>query len=280
MILESPPTNIVILSRSCSLEVNFEDPLCELEETRAKGFYHDDDDGELVTIANALIPQEAFALKTLSSCMREIFPRKLPYFKKRSFGKEENEHYLDSGNICTYMTGFLQIYIPGVAAQVIDIITKAWHKAGWSGEGKPNPNTLGFRTIEHLLYETSGSLGNHQDENSTYTMAVQLSDPEGYWGGAFHLESDTVKFKPNQYDGVVFESETSHGVSQLNRGKRQVFVVELWAQPDVPLILARPDMNEIVEYERELEQGRQITGEELEDEDNSDDLKYGIGVYS
>jgi hypothetical protein len=218
-----------------------------LHDTEVTSIFTDSTEGELVSIENALTPQEAFAVKSLGRCTRKILPLDIPFYHKRAFGLEHQidnvGDYLQSGNVCTYLAGLLQMFAPGVAAQLTKIAVAAWEAADW-GHARfghmPDPRTTGVRTTEHLYYETTSQLGVHSDAGSNYTVVVSLSDPSEYEGGQFRLFSDNVMFKPKKLTAIVFRSEILHGVEPISSGKRETFATELWPLVDTPVGLAKP----------------------------------------
>jgi len=149
----------------------------------------------------------------------------------------------------TYVQGIIQLYLPGVAASTHKAIRLAYEKANWrdkdggskyrsehspSETGWPDPDSLGVRTGEHLMYNHTGRLGTHADTKSVYTISVALTDAANYEGGHFRLTSDQVLWKAARLSSVVFFSEEAHGVTQVTSGDREVFVVEYWVDDDAP----------------------------------------------
>jgi hypothetical protein len=93
-----------------------------------------------------------------------------------------------------------------------------------------------------LDYRRFKSLGAHEDGGSLYTVIYALSDPSEYEGGHyFILDSDDTKhfFKPKQYSALVFLSENTHGVTDIESGHRLMFTNEYWILEDPPW----PDTN-------------------------------------
>jgi hypothetical protein len=118
----------------------------------------------VVLFENALTEREAFAIQTLERCVREIFDHKEPFYEVRAFGEDDtissyglyNE---DGGNYCTFLNGLLQMYLPGVAATISQIIQTAYDELEWSEDLEmPSPDTLGVRTAEFLRYQTAGKV--------------------------------------------------------------------------------------------------------------------------
>jgi len=104
-------------------------------------------------------------------------------------------------------------------------------------------HALGFRCVEHISYPPGVGLEEHEDEDSTYTISVLLSDASEYDGGHFVLLGDTrvaEAFAPG--DALVFDSMRAHKVTPVTAGRRRVLVVELWPFPDgaVPTRVAVP----------------------------------------
>lgn len=205
----------------------------------------------MVIIEWALSPQEAFVVQSLGRCIRKLFPTEL-FFEKRAFADAADSSYMTSGNICTFMAGFLQLFAPGVEAQVMKIARVAWEATSWGSEEGlplPDPKTLRIRTSEHLLYQADSKLGLHVDSGSTYTVLISLSDPEDYQGGEFRLESANVKFKPEKLTALVFRSQTTlHAVEAVISGRRETFATELWSNADVPLGQNRPSWSDFNDF--------------------------------
>lgn len=226
--------------------------------------YHERE--ELVTIKWGLTPQEAFVVQSLAGCIRKIFPLNIPYFQKRAFYGLEDERednktdddYLVSGNVVTYMAGNLQMFAPGVAAQITNLALVAWEEAGWYKKSfgrMPDPRTMGIRTTEHLYYQNSTKLNVHCDCGSNYTVLVALSELDDYVGGEFRLGTNLVKFRPERLTALVFRSAMLHGVESIVGGTRETFATELWSTPDAPLgKQARPGDDWVIEENSESEQ--------------------------
>lgn len=254
---------------SCDDKLNEYDLLCFVPPSiDVSSYYRHNHDGELVSVELALTPQEAESVTILAECIREIFPQEYPYFEKRAFGATEEEEALDiepqlndyllSGNICTYLVGLLQLFAPGVAAQMIQVVSVAWSHAHWYDDSyghMPDPQHMGIRVAEHLHYESSARLGVHVDFESIYTIVVALSHPDDYEGGEFRLAHDSAKFKPNQWTALVFRSEVPHGVESVLNGLRETFVIEMWTLPDSGVGFARPseELLGILSFMNEME---------------------------
>jgi hypothetical protein len=246
---------------SCNDETNKDSIYCVVTHTNVSSIWEDINECDLVIIKSALTPQEAFAVQSLGECIRKILPLDLPYYEKRAFAESDELHnntdYLVSGNVCTFMAGTLQLFAPGVAAQISTIAKVAWQAGGWveeSFDSIPDPRTMGIRTTEHLSYETTSKLGVHCDCGSNITVVVSLSDPNEYQGGQFRLESNKVQFKPNKLTALVFRSEILHGVDPILSGKRETFATEFWPTTDSPLgKIARPDLSDVEQEDLFLE---------------------------
>jgi hypothetical protein len=245
---------------SCLDKANGKSPYCFLPDDAVSSIYVDHyENEELVTIKWGLTPQEAFVVQSLAGCVRNIFPLDKPYFQKRAFYGFNDEHqknktedyYLISGNVVTYMAGNLQMFAPGIAAQITNLALVAWEEAGWYKKkyGRmADPRTMGIRTTEHLSYQNSTKLNVHCDCGSNYTVLVALSDLDDYQGGEFRLGTNLVKFKPERFTAMIFRSALPHGVESILGGNRQMFATELWSTPDSPLGKAsRPISDWVVE---------------------------------
>jgi len=208
---------------------------------------------DLVVIEGAFSLQEAFSVQSLGSCVRKLFPSVKRFFEKRPyFGHIGNAtNYVASKHDCTYLAGFLQLFAPGVAAQVIHLARISGAAAQWMmiNSSFPDPGTLGIRTAELLSYGYPSKLGVHVDDGSTYTVLVSLSNPEDYQGGEFLVEF--ADYKPEKLTALVFRSRvTNHAVKEVTSGKRQTMTAELWESIDVPtgFSIPRPTQADVEEY--------------------------------
>jgi hypothetical protein len=154
------------------------------------------------------------------------------------------------------MPGYLQMLVPGVAAQVLDVAKLAWTEAGWDddsyGAERPDPASLGFRTNEHLLYQKGGVLSAHLDTESMYTVVTALSRPEEYQGGEWVLfdnyRNELQRIKLGRFSAVVFLSSIAeHGVSAIEGGNREVLAIEMWENADAPFNELRPTIEQFYE---------------------------------
>jgi hypothetical protein len=91
-----------------------------------------------------------------------------------------------------------------------------------------------------LQYKRTGRLGMHQDSESILSISVALSNEDDYEGGFFHLHSENILFKVPRLSAMVFFSESDHGISPIQGGDRNTFVMEIWDEDDVPLGTPRP----------------------------------------
>mmetsp|Transcript_4440 Transcript_4440/g.8178 ORF Transcript_4440/g.8178 Transcript_4440/m.8178 type:complete len:366 (+) Transcript_4440:159-1256(+) len=220
--------------------------LCEIKETKFMGHYYAKDQGQISTFANAFTEQEAYAVEALAQCIQEIMSREAPFYDDRAFGEDETEEAYGmynekGGNYCTYLQGLLQLYLPGVAATIYNVITHAVTNENWASEEglkMIRPDKLGIRTAEFLDYKTTGKLGLHVDGGSVYSISVALNDE--YEGGYFRLKGGDALFKVPTRGAIVFMSEREHAISDILGGERKVFVIELWEGEDVPVGLPRP----------------------------------------
>lgn len=212
-----------------------------------------------MTVGNAFSEQEAYGLESLAKCVQAVLPQELPFYEVRAFGEDEtSETYgmykKDGGNYCTYVAGLLQEYLPGVASTIYRVLQMTYDKNEWiddSGRVLPPPNSLGLRTAEHLEYHRKGRLGLHEDSGSVYSISVALSDVNDYEGGYFQLRSPNALFKVPRLSAILFESEATHGVTDILGGERNVFVVELWDNDDVPKGVARPTHEDFATHKAE-----------------------------
>ncbi|KAL7501132.1 hypothetical protein ACHAWT_010883 [Skeletonema menzelii] len=187
----------------------------------------------LIEIGNAITPSQVESVKRLAACTRQYFPESR--FEHRGFDLADG-----GGNDCTYLNILLQIFLPDVYENVVNITEMAYKKAGWGEQLQLLPrNKCGLRTSEYLNYNEFKHLGGHTDRGSLFTALFALSDIKSYRGGEFYLlprdepNDRLYYFKPRQYSAVVFLSETYHGVTDLE-GPREMFTNEFWVYDDAP----------------------------------------------
>jgi len=100
--------------------------------------------------------------------------------------------------------------------------------------------------VEYLTYQAGGQLGFHEDKESIYTLIVMLGDPADFTGGEFMIQKEVnneiavMSLVPQQFGGLVFLSEVSHGVNKILSGRRNVLAVEFWPHEDSDINTTRP----------------------------------------
>jgi hypothetical protein len=186
----------------------------------------------LVEIGNAITPSQVQAVKHLAACTKLLFPKSR--FEHRDF------QGAGGGNDCTFLNILLQIFLPDVFENVVNIAELAYETAGWGKQLKLlQPSKCGLRASEYLNYGQFKRLGSHLDDGSLFTALFALSDTKLYQGGEFHIlprnepDDRMYYFKPRQYSAIVFLSETYHGVTDL-AGPREMFTNEFWVYDDAP----------------------------------------------
>ncbi|KAL7558378.1 hypothetical protein ACA910_007066 [Epithemia clementina (nom. ined.)] len=255
---------------------------------KATGLYSHVDDGDLVTVQNALTECEAVWLQALVDCMHEQLPLTEPFYEERLFGDEDRPEtyglYKEAGgNHVTFLASLLPRFLPGVAHSLYQAVHAAFALAQWGephtfahdrnfysgGGGLAEPMTLGIRTAEYLQYHTTGRLGQHADTGSLYTISVALSNPDDYQGGYFQMkEGQNVFFRPPRLSAVVFYSEAMHGITPITAGQRKVLVAEFWSLGRPPFGFPRPSVEEMQDY---LFRRHGILPESVENNDDNND---------
>ena len=219
-------------------------------------------------MSNVLTKEEVLAIETLSHCIQEQYYNNTWFVEERVFEINNGQQglYEHGGNYVTFLSGFLQLYLPGVAASLVGAIRMAHEECNWDGYHKsddpenefylPDPDTLGIRTAEYLEYRDRGRLGSHVDGGSIYSISVALSDPSDYKGGYFRLKSTEALFKVPRRSAVVFWSEALHGVTPIesNDVERRVLVAELWDNDDPPPGHARANHESFDVYKQDYDQ--------------------------
>jgi hypothetical protein len=80
----------------------------------------------MAVVEDALTEEEAEAVMALSHCEKRLVPA---VFEKRRFVD-------GGGNDCLYLTGFLQLLVPGVAYRILRTAQMVWQTAGWNDSKK------------------------------------------------------------------------------------------------------------------------------------------------
>jgi len=235
---------------------DWKDELCEIREPTVSGWYESFEHGALVTIDSVLSEYEAFAVESLAQCIGEVMSKEMPFYQERPFGDdEESETYglynEGGGNHCTYLSGALQMYLPGVASSLYRAFRAAYIFMDWEDAGYSRPGELGLRTSEFLEYKNTGRLGDHSDSGSIMTMSIAMSDEDDFEGGYFRLGSSQALFKVPRLSGIVFLSETPHAITQIMGGERKVFVNEIWEEADVPMGQPRPSFEQFADFQED-----------------------------
>ena len=94
---------------------------------------------------------------------------------------------------------------------------------------------LNVRCIELHLYAAGGGLTarGHNDQGSTITLSVMLSEPEPVeHGGRFSttdVDGVVTVHELAKGDAIILCSEQVHNVSTLTHGERNSLVIELWS---------------------------------------------------
>mmetsp|Transcript_18425 Transcript_18425/g.22553 ORF Transcript_18425/g.22553 Transcript_18425/m.22553 type:complete len:394 (+) Transcript_18425:113-1294(+) len=195
-------------------------------------------------------------------------------------GSHSEERYFNNGenggNRVVYLQEFLQTILPDVYWKLratAHSAVLAGKEAGLFAAHEPL-NMLGVREVEYIEYVAGHGVENHlswhRDTGSVYTMLHMLDEPNvDFEGGLFSVktkdaenvireagydvinnqtEQDSIAFPMGQGRGVLFESETHHGVSSVTKGRRKVMVIEFWQYGEVDAWEWRPDLDQAYRY--------------------------------
>jgi hypothetical protein len=80
----------------------------------------------MAVVEDALTEEEAEAVLALTHCQKRLVPA---VFEKRRFDD-------GGGNDCLYLSGFLQLLVPGVACRILGTTQMVWQTAGWKDSTK------------------------------------------------------------------------------------------------------------------------------------------------
>lgn len=236
------------------------------EEPYVSEIFPSEDEPVLALIEYALSEEEAATFVDLSHCVKEHHSRQ---YVRRSFADESSGETVQEtgGNDCTFVGGFLQLFAPGVMAQMCRVFRAAHQRTEWYNleeEGIPykkDPCTIGMRTAEHLQYSPHGysHVGGHEDIHTVYTIVVALADKENYGGGEYYIQPKAwgasesqgrIVVKPDRLSALMFLGEEHHGVQRILSGKREMIAIELWAYGDTPVGVNRPQVYEYEKFQR------------------------------
>ena len=188
---------------------------------------------DAVEIHEALSTYDVDGIKALAACVSRHGPDRHP---------EERPFHDDSGAFRVWNIGwYFKRIAPELYARVKEVASFAARDAG--PRFAADPRDLHMRTAEKLSYFRAGRLELHKDLHSTYTLVLLLSDPaKDFKGGHFvaHGHPDVDLVLPN-HGGVLVRSDVPHGVTHVERGRREVLAVEFWAHHEPHATDARPD---------------------------------------
>lgn len=138
-----------------------------------------------VEFKNIISEEDLTELAILEGCISEFDPVNV---QQREFGHgHEKKDSAYSGNHVTFLNGYYQEILPQFNLKLTKALNIAVEAAGWI---EP-VDLLGLRCVEILSYNPKGELRPHVDEGSLYTLAIALSDPESFTGGAFFIKDET-----------------------------------------------------------------------------------------
>ncbi len=224
--------------------------------------FPDEDQPVLALIENALNEEEAATFVDLSRCVKQHHKRQ---YVRRSFADENAGETVQEtgGNDCTFVGGFIQLFAPGVMAQMCRVFLAAHERTEWYNledtSFQADPCMMGMRTVELLDYSPHGysHVGGHEDIHTVYTIIVALSDRDDYGGGEFYIQPTSwgatesrarIVVKPDRLQALMFLGEEHHGVQRILSGKRQVMAIELWKYGDTPVGVNRPQVHEYMRF--------------------------------
>jgi len=189
----------------------------------------------VILLQDAIDSDDITNIKILSDCIRTISPK---HFEDRAF----DSNGYGGGNNVTFLHGYFQHILPELFNHIMNnIVAPAAETAGW----RPYPGHLGIRCIEKLDYYTGGELLLHTDTESVYTLVLLLVDHNDFTGGSFYIknkknDNKIIKFNPEYGGGIMFDSESDHGVDRINTGERTVLAIEMWPWVDSTIYDYRP----------------------------------------
>lgn len=189
--------------------------------------------GSYMLLYDLVDAHDVLMIRNLAKCMQIVEPESM---QRREFREAAAEVYI-KGNKCTFLSSFMPRVLPELVNHLLRAAHSTAQAAGWS----PSPFELGLRTLEFIEYEKGESLAMHQDADSVYTLLLVLSNPKtDFTGGYFFIEPNlgqdgevSIPLRPPQFTGILFNSETLHGLNELQSGHREIFAMELWDYPHV-----------------------------------------------
>ena len=91
----------------------------------------------MMVVEHALTELEVHSIEVLAECLTTVGYTKNFSFQQRSF--LDTDH--GGGNEVTFLAGFLQLLLPGVAYQVKRLAHFVWSTAQWGARGPTSPTT-------------------------------------------------------------------------------------------------------------------------------------------
>jgi hypothetical protein len=206
----------------------------------------------MIIVENSINEIEAQYVISLSKCLRSHPPLQEYIFEARKFEGTSRD---DSGNDVTFLAGFLQILLPGIAYQIHQIAYLVWNETRWGdrdSDGNDDDEIMEFVPINTELLsveesekssESSEQLSKSQQQqqqydnkNKVYTkkwwpdprhMGIRTTEHLSYdkWGGlGYHEDSDSdytvlvAMSNPNDYKGGEFTLFTDD-IKNKNKNK-------------------------------------------------------------
>jgi hypothetical protein len=105
----------------------------------------------------------------------------------------------------------------------------------------PTPQNVGILSAKLTSDQVSPRIDKKANGISVFTIHLAMSGPEEYTGGAFYMTEKTQNhktryLKPNMYDAIVFlGGRYTHGRTQITGGRREMFSIDFWPYPDLPI---------------------------------------------
>lgn len=186
-----------------------------------------------LALTHALTESELNWLESIRYCVRSQVCPQQPTTCRHLTWNQGNGH-----KQFTYLKEVLLMAAPSIAVQMMQMIHAVWLEADWSFKlGLPDPRTLSWRRLQHVVYQGWGPLNiPHADEGSVYTISLSLSTPRhDFDGGVFFVHpygSTQTNMSLPRGDAVVFLSEQPHCATDMPKrssgNMRSYLIGELW----------------------------------------------------
>jgi len=193
---------------------------------------------EVVHIPSLLCPEEMDEIHRIGKEYKSLKTRE---DEQHKYPQEQDHHeiyYMHREHPyfkpSLHTEGTFQTLAPSLFQKILDTVTK--NDRYECLKDRSFGRDYNVRCIEYHIYTPGGSLSNpkHCDLGTVYTIGILLADPSDYEGGIFQtleVDGSMKQYPAKAGDALIWPGHKFHSVTEITKGERRVFVMELWAGP-------------------------------------------------